>query len=168
MTATTAAREERAAAEVAAAARECGGAMVDGARVRGRRKAGAFPHFGAGAAVVGQREAGERASGGAGGKGPLIQTDPKERERKKEGMKPPLPSMTGGAAVVVVASGCAAWWWPLAPASLAWEVSICLQLQGGSYRGKRGRSASAELNTNSKGLLVDQHDDDYDYYDGAQ
>ena len=37
----------------------------------------------------------------------------------------------------------------LCPAWLGRYISICLQ--GGSYRGKRGRSAAAELNTNSIG-----------------
>ena len=83
-TAAAAAREERAGAEVAAAARECGSAMVDGARVRGRRKAGAFPHFGAGAAVVGQREARERAGERAARDLSSRPIQKKEKERKRE------------------------------------------------------------------------------------
>ena len=77
--AVTAAREERAGAEeVAAVAGECGGAMVDGACDRGRRKAGAYPLFGAGAVVVDKR-----GSGGASGKG-TSHPDRSKRERERE------------------------------------------------------------------------------------
>ena len=62
-----------------------------------RCKAGAvFPHFGAGAAVVGQRGARERESEGTSHPDRSKRKKERSGERKERLKPPPLPSMTGG------------------------------------------------------------------------